>query len=106
MPDTVDHRAGMHRLAQERRKAGLPSWRYTLDLSPVWHDEPLDFGQRRDAVVARIRASAWFRGCGPGDELSQAVEELADTKDINEFDSVFDAIYDLADYARAWIRTF
>jgi hypothetical protein len=104
MPDTADHRAAMHQLAQERRKAGKPSWAHQLNLADVFHDADLSFEERRDAIVRRIRLTAWFKGYDETEDLPQFVEELADTE-AGEFDAVWDSIYDIADADRVWIRT-
>ena len=106
MPDTAEHRADMHRLATERRKAGKPIWAHKINLADVFHNEDMSFEAKRDAIVARIRASAWFKGYDECGDLSQFVEELADTEDGDEFDGPWSEIYDIADYDRVWIATF
>lgn len=105
MPDTAEHRADMHQLAQERRTAGLPVWDGKLRLADVFHNDNLTYEQKRDAIVARIRASAWFKRCDEYDDLPQFVEELADTRTPDEFDGPWDCIYDIADADRVWIET-
>ena len=105
MPDTAEHRADMHRLATERRAAGLPIWDRKLRLADVFHNDDLTFEQKRDAIVARIRATRWFKGYGEYDDLPQFVEELADTQSPREFDGPWSCIYDIADYDRVWIET-
>lgn len=105
MPDTADHRADMHRLATERRKAGKPIWDRKINLADVFHNDGLTFEQKRDAIVARIRASAWFKQYDEYDDLPQYVEELADTEDNASFNAVWSEIYDIADYDRVWIAT-
>lgn len=106
MPDTADHRADMHRLATERRNAGLPIWDRKINLADVFHNEAVTFEQKRDAIVRRIRASAWFKQYDECDNLPQYVEELADTENGSEFDGPWSCIYDIADYDRVWIATF
>jgi hypothetical protein len=105
MPDTADHRAAMYRVGQERRAAGKPSWEHVLKLADVFHNDHLTFEQKRDTIVARIRASAWYKGYDPTGELPEAVEDLADAEDVPAFDDVWDALYDLADADRVWIET-
>jgi hypothetical protein len=95
----------MYRLGQQRRATGRPSWEHQLKLADVFHNDDLTFEQKRDEIVRRIRASAWFRGCHKDDDLVCTVEELADTEDVPAFDYVWDAIYDLADADRVWIET-
>ena len=106
MPDTADHRAAMYRLGQERRTAGKPSWEHVLKLADVFHNDHLTFEQKRDAIVKRIRASAWYKGYDETGDMSEVVEDLAAAGDTGEFDAAWSELYDIADYDRVWIATF
>lgn len=105
MPSTPDHKVEMFRLAQSRLHAGLPSWNKKINLAGVFHNNEMTFGQRRDAIVARLRESPWLTSCSEDDELIQYVDELAHAQDAGDFNAAWDAIYDCADYDRVWIRT-
>ena len=106
MPYTVEHRADMHRLATERRKAGKPIWAHKINLADIFHADDLNFELKRDMIVQRIRATTWFKQYDEYDDLPQFVEELAETEDTDAFDGVWDCIYDIADADRVWIATF
>jgi hypothetical protein len=106
MPDTAEHRADMYRLGQERRAAGKPSWEHKINLADVFHNDDLTFEQKRDTIVARLRATTWFKQYDEYDDLPQFVEELADAEDKYAFNSPWDCIYDIADADRVWIATF
>lgn len=105
MPRTVEHIVETHRLASERRAAGKPIWDYTIDLSSVFHSDDMSFEQKRDAIVRILRASRWIKDLDEFDNAVQAVNELANAEDTEEFDSWFDELYDCADVDRAWIKT-
>ncbi len=103
MPRDIEHIVDTHRIAQQRRDAGLPIWDRRINLAGVFRNENLTFEERRDAIVRKIRASGWVT-----DEswsLDNLVEELGDTENVDEFDAVWDAIYDQADIDRVWIET-
>ncbi len=103
MPRDIDHIVETHRAARERVAAGLPVWDRRVDVRDVFRNENLTFEQRRDAIVRRIRNSGWT--IEPGSTLDHVVEELGDTEDTDEFDAVWDVIYDYADTDRVWIET-
>jgi len=105
MPNTVEHKVEMHRLARERIAAGKPSWAHKINLRDVFHNDDLTFEQKRDAIVARIRATTWFKQYDEFDDLPQFVEELADAEDKYAFNDVLGEIYDIADADRVWIAT-
>lgn len=105
MPNTVEHKVEMFQLARERQNAGLPVWDGTLRLGDVFRNEAMTFEERRDAIVARIRATEWFKRYDEFDDLPQAVEELSEVTSTGDFDGVWDAIYDIADADRVWIET-
>ena len=105
MPRTAEHRAEMFQLAQERKHAGLPVWNRKIKLGDVFHNEDMTFEQRRDSIVSRVRASCWLIGRDEFDDLVLLVEDLATAEDAREFDEMWDAIYDIADYDRVWIET-
>jgi hypothetical protein len=102
MPRTVDHIVHTHRLAQARRDAGLPIWDRKVLLGDVFRNEAMSFEQIRDEIARRIRATEWHSG---SDVVRELVDELADCADTDEFDAVWDAIYDEADEDRVWIET-
>lgn len=81
------------------------TWKRTLNLAAVFHNEELTFGQRRDRITARLRASAWYKSKEVGDELRVLVADLDDALDEAQFDRVWGAIYDEADADRVWIKT-
>jgi hypothetical protein len=105
MPDTAEHRADMFQLAADRRKAGKPIWDRKIRLADVFHAGHLTFERRRDLIAARLRASAWLTGRDEFDDLVLLVDDLAEAEDADEFDAVWDAIYDAADEDRVWIET-
>jgi hypothetical protein len=105
MPDTAEHRAEMHRLATRRRSAGKPVWNSKIHLGDIFRNEDMTFKERRDAITARLRASTWLKSHGEYDTIRYLVDELADAENTDEFDEVWDVIYDEADADRVWIET-
>jgi hypothetical protein len=84
----------------------MPQWIYNIDLKGVFHNEELTFEERRDAIVRILRKSRWVkRKDGAVDHLPALIDELADTTNVDEFDSVWGAVYNEADTDRAWIAT-
>lgn len=89
----------------------MKKWKAKLDLSGIFYDESMTFIERRDAIVARIRAAGWFKravadGSAQYDyEVGGIVDELADTETADDFDIVWDGFYDWADADhRLWIE--
>ena len=97
-------RAAAARTVQQRRDAGLPSWAHRIDLTDVFHDPAMTFPKRRDAIAARLANHPWVRNDQTG-ELAGLVDELRGYDDPDDFDMVWDAIYDRADADRVWIAT-
>ncbi len=79
-------------------------WKYTVrGVKDAINDDDLSFEETRDRVVSALRSSSWFRSADEYHDLPDLVEELAETVEVEEFDAVLEAIYDGADYDRAWI---
>jgi hypothetical protein len=95
----------MFALGQERLRAGKPMWERKISVADVFHNDAMTFPEIRDAVVRKLRDSAWFKSKDEYDDLPQLVEELAEVEDTSDFDNVWDAIYDEADADRVWITT-
>lgn len=105
MPRTVEGIVESHRLASNRRATGRVVWDLTLDVSPWYHNEELTFEQRRDAIVRKIRNSPWPKH---NEELEEILAELAEVRDEDEFNLIWDDLYDIADLDpnyRVWIKT-
>lgn len=74
-------------------------WERGDDASP---DGP-EFETFRDAIVERLKASAWY---GRSAQLQELVDDLAETVDnVDDFDFIWSDLYDLADGDRVWIET-
>lgn len=108
----VEHKVEMYKLAQERRRQGKPSWQYTVRGFKDILNSDDDLIEKRDQVVALLRASSWFKRTEDA-SLSETLDELADVghPDIDwdddysaerHFNDCLDQIYDLADWDRAW----
>lgn len=82
----------------------MPAWRYTVDVSHVFHDDDKSFEEKRDEIVATLRRSTWVKAHGNG-TLGPLIDVLAETQDTEEFDEHWDQVYDMADIQRAWIQT-
>lgn len=104
MPRTVDHIVEIHQLARERVAAGKPVWAHKIDVSLYFHNDELSLEQKRDAIVTHIKASRWFKTADEDSELHSFVDELSDVDDVDWFNGMWDALYDLADYDRVWIK--
>ncbi|WP_306365372.1 hypothetical protein [Nocardia sp. CC227C] len=107
MPCTIDHIVATHQLAADRRRQGRPIWEETIDVSDVFHHGDMSFEEIRDAVVAKVKASRWYARDGRdyGDPLNEVVEGLSEADDTRCFDYHLNELYDLADFARVWIKT-
>lgn len=85
-------------------------WGYKLEVGDLFQDDDMPFLAKRDGVVARIKAAPFYMD-EPGDdhdaeELYWIVDEMADTEDVDQFDSVWDAFYDWCDWdKRVWVET-
>jgi hypothetical protein len=80
-------------------------WLHTIDLGDIFHDHSLAFEKKRDLIVERLRASDWVKQAHPNSLVADTVDELAETFDEEEFDEVWNDLYDRADVDRVWIET-
>lgn len=81
-------------------------WRERIELGNVFHDDSMEFNQRRDTIIDRIRKSRWFTSSSDESFLTNIVDELANTQSEQEFNYVWNDVYDQADLDRVWIETF
>lgn len=79
-------------------------WDYVLNLKDVFHNEEMEFEQRRDEIVKRMKAllidpdlEAW---------LHELADYVAESEDEDHFNYVWDDFYDWADDHRVWVATF
>ena len=80
-------------------------WDHKLDVSDIFHNDDLTLEEKRDHIVARIKAAPFF---DPDDlELDELVDELGQVDDTGYFDQVWNAFYDWCDIdKRVWIETW
>lgn len=113
MPNTVEHKVEMFRLAQERRNAGRPVWDSRLRIKHLLTDDGSDESAHEvgQQIAATLRASSWMKADQRqaedrlGDsEVQLVAEEFEDIKDLDHFNAVLDTLYDLADADRVWVE--
>jgi hypothetical protein len=80
----------------------MPAWAHTLDIKDIFHDDAKEFEEKRDEIVRRIRAAAFY----DEEEIGYLVTDLAEADDVEDFDYYWNNFYDWADYARVWVATF
>jgi hypothetical protein len=82
----------------------MDHWQEQIDLYEPLTNDALPFKERRDTIVARIKASRWF--ANDDGDLAIQLEDLANAEDKDDFDEAWESIYDLADSDRVWLNAF
>lgn len=84
-------------------------WKKKVELGDVWNNEELEFTERRDVIVRRLKILAPWAArqdaqYSPDLTFAELVEDLADCEDYDEFNLAWDELYDWADQGkRLWI---
>ncbi len=86
----------------------MPHWNEKIQLADVWKNDDLGFTVQRDEIVKRVKASHWYQnrdsaGC---DERGEAVDNLAEAENFDEFNNWWNELYDYFDADRVWIALF
>lgn len=83
-------------------------WVETINIADIWKNDDLSLAEQRDQIVARIKASHWYRerDADGFDERGEAVDNLSSAADTKEFDGWWSELYDFFDYDRVWIDRF
>jgi hypothetical protein len=79
-------------------------WKWTLDLEDVFHNEEMTYEQRRDEIVRRIKAGAWY--VEDDFDLVDLTDQLEFAEEQDHFNDYWNDFYNWADDARLWIKTF
>lgn len=80
----------------------MTHWAMTLDVSDVFHSTDLSTADKAQRIAARILTHRWAHINGVVADLA---DELAEQTDPENFDVIWNAIYDEADYDRVWVKT-
>jgi hypothetical protein len=113
-----------HRIARERRLAGLPSWAYTIDIKEILGRDPNNESEAHAASVAN-EIAARLRTALPAAmldwnsdnhdetiiEIVEGMEQLRADSYVDELDfsalkdlnNMLDLLYDWADMKRVWL---
>ena len=82
-------------------------WKNRLNLGDIFQDDDMPLEEKRDVIVARIKASGWYRREIKRDDccdLFYIVDELADVDSDDYFNVVWNALYDWCDVdKRVWL---
>lgn len=87
----------------------MNEWKYTLDLSDIYHSDLYNLPEKAGIIAMRIQGSKFY-GTAWGSEIADVVEEFLDLNeeyraDVAWFDAIMSSLYDLADSSRVWIKT-
>lgn len=81
-------------------------WRVEIKLGDFFKSDDLTVAEKAKEIVKRIRDSRWRDISGSQFLLDDILERLGSVADADEFDYVWNEIYDLADIDRVWIDTW
>jgi len=81
-------------------------WTHRVYARNILHNDSLTVEQKRDKIVAALRKSRWLEDENRTSYVDDLIDELSDTTTVEEFDCVWDEIYNAADRDRVWIETF
>ena len=94
----------------------MAKWAHRMRLGDIWNesaDDGSDWEMTRDATLVRMRGDGWCQQYlsmehGPLDEthLGWLLSELEAADSLDEFNEVWDQIYDWADINRLWLQVF
>lgn len=85
----------------------MPQWNITIDVKDPWErSQEYGYEKFRDLIVTRIRESRWRDISAHQFRLDDLIEELEESLNVHEFNSIWSELYDLADLDRVWISTF
>lgn len=82
----------------------MSEWAYRIDISDFFHDEALTTNEKAKRIATRFRIRLGRKPVWE-DEIEGLLEELEDQTDADEFDDVWNCIYDWCDAERVWVRT-
>ena len=91
----------------------MANWKQTLDITDLMET----YEQNEDALTFAKRAStriqlfiethqSWADRSGITDDLEEIAESFSYADDTAEIDYIMADLYDLADNARIWVKTF
>lgn len=81
----------------------MPHWKHRVHLVDVFYNDDLSFEQKRDKIAYRLERSGWLKSSDESSHIHMLVSELKSSDTPDEFDFVWDEIYDEADRDRCWI---
>ena len=109
MTRDLDHLVKTHRIARERRDAGLPVWKWRIPIKDLLSADESD----EVAIAAGTEIAKRLRRGLPGlldtdnsaydddfDDIVYEFEHVAAVEDLNE---TLDSLYDWADTNRLWL---
>jgi len=85
----------------------MPQWNITIDVSEIWKNfQDVGFEESVKQIVAKIKESRWRSITPYPHTFDQLVADLEASTSLDEFNSWWNELYDLADSDRVWIATF
>jgi len=91
----------------------MANWKQEIDFTDLMDDFEVTEDAQAFAKRASIRITkfiedyqSWSDRIGVTDDLEQIAEGLSDADDKEEIDYLLADLYDLADNARIWVKTF
>jgi len=82
-------------------------WLITIDLKDTWQNfQALGLETSVEQIVTRIKGSGWRELTPYPDTFDELISNLAASETLDEFNSWWAEVYDLADDDRIWITTF
>ncbi|UDL16655.1 hypothetical protein SEA_ATUIN_262 [Arthrobacter phage Atuin] len=81
------------------------AWNHDLNISDFFHDDDLTITEKAEKISERLKSRPWFDGLTYKEDLEGLLEELTDMEDADDFDMIWDQMYDIFDAERIWVRT-
>ena len=81
------------------------AWNHKLDVSSFFHDDDLTITEKGEKISELVKSSTWFEGLYYKDDLEGLLEELSEVEDADDFDVLWDQMYDIFDAERVWVQT-
>lgn len=85
----------------------MPQWSITIDVKDIWENfKEVGLEESVKQIVAKIKESRWRSITPYPDTFDQLISDLEASTSLDEFNSWWAEVYDLADEDRVWISTF